>query len=312
MYIINKLLERSQRQNSPIANSQWDRLGDDVTQYLDDSLSPNSFRNIRGKLEGFRVAYQHCKTSTMGPAKTNCLHNLILNMLVAEGTFKGHTTRDQSLLLKYFDRFTILFNAITQEFKTSYDDHPPVNGSIDIDGTFRTRQCSFYNYTFEAISSAREYACRHIYLRFFDLTPTFIDRDIGYGVPPHKCNEINESRKRREALKDYHGVEIATVGSAGKRKGCGIPKRSRTYAAYVYNYKTKKYLWESSPFEACSEGEAVGKLRALCWQSRPVREHHVKPCKANVRQNFEDDMSARRNEMRRLAGSNCPRLDLSD
>lgn len=311
MYIINKFLERSQNQNSPIGNSQWDRLRDEVTQYLDDSLSPSSFRNIRGKLQGFRVAYQHCNTSTTGSAKTSCLHNLVLIMLAAEGTFKGHTTREKSLLLKYVDRFTILFNAITQEFKTAYDTHPPVNGSIDIDSTFRSRQCSFYNYTFEAISSAREYACRHIYLKFFDLTPLFIDRDLGYVVPPDKCNEINRSRKRREALKDYHSVEITTVGSAKKHKGCGVGQRSRTYAAYVYNSKTEEYLWESPSFEACS-GEAVWKLRALCWESHPFRTRHVNRCKTNVRQNFEEGMSARRNEMKRLAGSNCPRLDLSD
>lgn len=304
LYIINKFLERSQDQNSPIANSQWDRLRDDVTQYLDDSLSPSSFRNIRGKLEGFRVAYQHCSASTTGSAKTSCLHNLLLIMLAAEGTFKGHTTREKSLLLKYFDRFTILFNAITHLFKTSYDTDPPVNGTIDIDRTIRSRQCSFYRYIGEAIPAAREYACRHIYLKFFDTTPVFWDRDLDYAVPPNTCNQINRSRKRREAFKDYHSVEITTVGSAKKHRGCGPLRRSRTYAAYVYNSKTEEYPWESRSIVACS-WEAVGKLRSLCVRSYPVRERHVRDCKTNVRQNFEEGMSERRNEMMRLAGRNC-------
>ena len=307
MYIINKFLERSQNQNHPIGNSQWDRLTDDVTQYLDDSLSPSSFRNIRGKLDGFREAYQHCKTSTTGSAKTNCLHNLWLMMLGAEGTFKGHTIREKSLLSKYFDRFTILFNAITQEFKKSYDAHPPVNGSINIDSTFRRRQCSFYKYSFEAIRLAREYACRHIYLRFFDTTPLF-DRDLGFVVPPDKCNKISLSRKRREALKNNHSVEITTVGIAKKHKGCGVGQRSRTYAAYVYNSKTEKYLWESSWIRVCS-WEAESELRTLCLQSFPVRQQKVRSCKTNVRENFEEGISARTNGMRRLAGSDCPRLD---
>jgi len=311
LYIINKLLERSQDQNSPIENSQWDRLRDDVTQYLDDSLSPSSFRNIRGKLEGFRVAYRHCANDTTGSAKTSCLHNLLLMMFAAEGTFKGHTTRERSLLSKYFDRFTILFNAITQEFKTSYDTDPPVNGTIDIDRTFRSRQCSFYKYSCEAIRSAREYACRHIYLRFFDTTPLIIDRDLGYVVPPDTCNKINRSRKRREALKDYHSVEITTVESAKKHKGCGVFQRSRTYAAYVYNSKTEEYLWTSPSIEACSS-EAVTKLRFLCLRSYPARKRHVRRCKTSVRQHFEKGMSARRNGTRRLAGSNCPRLDWCD
>lgn len=174
--------------------------------------------------------------------------------------------REKSLLSKYFDRFTILFNAITQEFKTSYNTQPPVNGSIDIDRTFRSRQCSFYRYSCEAIRSAREYACQHIYLRFFDTTPLF-DKDLGYAVPPDSCYNINLSRKRREVMKDYHSVEITTVGSAKKHKGCGIFKRSRSYAAYVYNSKTEEYLWESHSIEACS-WEAVAQLRHLCRHSR--------------------------------------------
>lgn len=313
LYIINKLLERKQDQNSPIENSQWDRLRDDVTQYLDDSLSPSSFRNIRGKLEGFRVAYLHCANDTTGSAKTSCLHSLWLDMIAAEGTFKGHTTRERSLLSKYFDRFTILFNAITQEFKTSYDTDPPVNGSIDIDRTFRSRQCSFYRYSCEAIRSAREYACRHIYLTFFDTTPLIFDRDLGYAVPPDTCNiKIDRSRKRREALKDYHSVEITTAGSAKKHKGCGVfQPKSRTYAAYVYNSKTGEYLWESRSIEACS-WEAETKLRYLCVTSSPARILHVRDCKNNVKEHFEKGMSKRRNEMREMAGSNCPRLDGCD
>lgn len=313
LYIINKLLERKQDQNSPIENSQWDRLRDDVTQYLDDSLSPSSLRNIRGKLEGFRVAYLHCANDTTGSAKTSCLHNLLLIMLTAEGTFKGHTTRERGLLSKYFDRFTILYNAITQEFKTSYDTDPPVNGSIDIDRTIRSRQCSFYNYSCEAIRAAREYACRHIYLTFFDTTPLIFDRDLGYAVPPDTCNiKIDRSRKRREALKDYHSVEITTAGSAKKHKGCGVLQpRSHTYAAYVYNSKTEEYLWESRSIEACS-WEAETKLRYLCVTSSPARILHVRGCKNNVKEHFEKGMSARRNGMREMAGSNCPRLDWCD
>ena len=48
-------------------------------------------------------------------------------MLLAEGTFKGNTRRTKSLFLKYFDRFSILFNAVTDEFKTSYAAHPPAS-----------------------------------------------------------------------------------------------------------------------------------------------------------------------------------------
>lgn len=312
LYIINKLLERNQDQNSPIENSQWNRLRDDVTQYLGDSLSPSSFRNIKGKLEGISVAYWHCKNDTTGSAKTICLHNLLLMMFAAEGTFKGHTPKERSLLLKYFDRFTVLFNSITEEFKKSYDTDPPVNGSIDIDRTFRSRQCSFYRYSCEAIRSAREYACRHIYLTFFDTTPKlFPDIDLGYVVPPDKCIEINRLRKRREAMKDYHSVEISTVGSAKKNKGCGFAQRSRTYAAYVYNNKTEEYLWKSRSIEACS-WEAVAKLRYLCVTSSPARKRHVRGCKTNVRRHFEEGMSARTNGMRRMAGSNCLRLDWCD
>ena len=230
-------------------------------------------------------------------------------MIADEGTFKGHTTRERSLLFKYFDKFTVLFNAITQEFKTSYDTDPPVNGSIDIDRTFRERQCSFYTYSCKAIRSVREYACRHIYLRIFDTTPGASTRDLGYVIPPDKCSDINLSRKRREALKDYHSVEITTVGSVKKQGGCGVGGGSRFYGGEVYNSKTDKNLWESPWIKACSSEEAEEQLRSRCVFWSAYRIGHAQSCETKLRQYFERGMRARRNGMRRLAGSNCPSLD---
>ena len=164
LYIINRFLDRVQNQGNPLGNRVWDRVSDDVKQFLKDSLSASSLRNIGGRLEGFRTSFDHCQTSTTGTAKTRCLHRVFLSMMEAEGTFKGRSLREKSLLLKYFDRFTILFNAVTQKFKTSYASYPPQNGTINIDRTFRQRQCSFYRYQCEALVYAREFACRDLYV----------------------------------------------------------------------------------------------------------------------------------------------------
>jgi len=302
LYIINRLLDRAQNQGNPLGNRAWDRVSDDVNHFLKDSLSASSLRNIGGRLEGFRTSFDHCQTSTTGTAKTRCLHGVFLSMIEAEGTFKGRSSREKSLLLKYFDRFTILFNAVTEKFKTSYASHPPQNGTINIDRTFRQRQCSFYRYQCEALANAREFACRDLYVTLFDSTP-LLDRDLGYRVPPQRCYDINSNKKRSTLLKGNHSLDISSEGSLEKRKGCGFFQKSRSYQAWLYNSTTEDYIWESRTEEACSREEAVKKLWELCRRGLVERSRRIQPCKNYVKADFEDDLVRRLREMRRMG--NC-------
>ena len=183
LYIINQLLARLDG-SGPLHNHEWDRLSDDVTAYLDDSLQPDKLRIISGYLNGIRPRYTHCQTGTTKTAKTICLHQLFVTMLGEGEHFKGRTLRERSLLLKYFDRFTMLFNSLTQELRTSLATHPPTNGEINIEETFRDRQCDYYKHLCRSKKLTEQiYGCRHIHVRLTDTTPIF-DRDEGYAIPP--------------------------------------------------------------------------------------------------------------------------------
>ena len=316
LYILNKFLEKSSTQDSPIENNAWTRVSDDVTQYMEDSLDANSLRDVRGTLTGLHNAFEHCKSSTTGAAKTACLHGLFSSMLLAEGTFKGNTRRTKSLFLKYFDRFSILFNAVTDEFKTSYAAHPPASGTINIDNTVAQRQCGFYHYQCLANLLARDYACRYIHVVLFDITPAPDQQISGYQFPPQFCHEIRApSRKRKPRSGNDSDVFFHEGKPEGKARALNASSRDRCsppfglerrYVAKVYNSKTGQYLWTSASEPACDTATQVRAMKEVCQDGMAMRGRLTRQCRNGIKENFEEGIEDRINKMRDLAGhSRC-------
>lgn len=317
LYLLNKFLTKSDEQGSVLENSAWEKVTDDVTEYLEDSLDADTLREIQGKLDGLRVAYKHCVEQTTGQAKTRCLHNVFVDMLQAEGKFKGNTRRTKSLLLKYFDRFTMLFNSVSEEFKKAYEVHP-TEGTINIDATFKERQCSFYRYQCLAILVAREYACRYVYVVLYDTTPAPDQQIPGYRFPPQYCSDIVAPSKKHDLLIGNHSqaslpktVREEKPGELSTR-GCPVPVGfRRDYKAKVYDSKSGNYLFTSATVSACNSNQQVAALKEVCRDAAAARSRRLGPCRNAVKANFEEGMEERVNKMRILAGErDCPRRPL--
>ena len=116
-----------------------------------------------------------------------------------------------------------------------------------------------------------------------------------------------QTNKRSTLLKGNHSQDISSEGTLEKRRGCGLFKRSRSHNAWLYNSTTEDYIWESQTEEACSWGEAVRKLRSLCYIGMNERKRRIQPCKNYVTANFEDDLVERLGEIRRMG--NCASLE---
>ena len=294
------ILDNFLASNNPLGNDAWKTIKPKVEEYLNEVINENLLHDIKGKLEGYHVTNRHCQRETTGQSKTRCLHGLFNSMLQGENAFKGNTMQKQSILLKYFDRYVILFNALSKELQDSIAANPPSNGSIRIDFTFRERQCSFYNYMCEARLQALMHGCRHIHVILKETGLSFgRTKDLGYKFPPQRCSDINLDRKR-DFISDFE-LEGSDNESGSKRgmRGCGPLRKSRDYTFYIYNSKTGEEI-EKSSFSSC--GGISNDVLIKCQSAMNDTVPYLEKCWDNYEVKFEEGLQDRIKGLKTLTG----------
>ena len=136
----------------------WDLVKKDVEKLIDEKFDAYTIKSMNQWHQSMSNRVQSCKRKINPAIRLSCYKNLQEDLSGYEPLFRGATTREIAMSIKYYDIFVTTYMSVSHVLRNMSG--PALQASIDRDIKFKAGV--FANYLKRAVKTTKGYSCRYI------------------------------------------------------------------------------------------------------------------------------------------------------